>query len=204
VSEPASAKPRPGYGMPHPDVLAVLRSASPVASQRIVWPGGLLLDLAAYHPLLPLPSEFVTSVRCLVQVYDQVIVCETPDGPHIWPGGRRMPGESYGATARREVHEETGRRIEERLLRPLGFLHYRIVDGRPDHYPYPHPDFLQIVYATRIDGGDIGDRDLAGGTPWADVEGWEQGYHLHPLRDLDDLQVSAPQRAFLDLLVRQA
>jgi 8-oxo-dGTP pyrophosphatase MutT (NUDIX family) len=199
VSEPASAEPRPGYGMPHPDVSAVLRSASPVATQRIVWPGGLLLDLAAYHPLLPLPSEFVTSVRCLVQVDDQVIVCETPDGPHIWPGGRRMPGESYEATARREVHEETGRRIEERLLRPLGFLHYRIVDGRPDDYPYPHPDFLQIVYATRIDGGDIDDS----GTGWVDVEGWEQGHHLHPLRDLDNLQVSAPQRAFLDLLVRR-
>jgi 8-oxo-dGTP pyrophosphatase MutT (NUDIX family) len=135
----------------------------------------------------------------LVQVDDHVIVCQAPDGLHIWPGGRRVPGESYQATARREVYEETGRMIEERLLRPLGFLHYRFVDDRPDDHPYPHPDFLQIVYATRIDGGD-----QAGGTPWADVEGWEQGHHLHPLRDLDDLQVSAPQRAFLDLVVRQA
>jgi 8-oxo-dGTP pyrophosphatase MutT (NUDIX family) len=203
VSEPASTKPRPGYGMPHPDVLAVLRSATPLATARIVWPGGLLLDLAAYHPLLPLPSEFVTSVRCLVQVDDQVIVCEAPDGPHIWPGGRRMAGESYEATARREVYEETGRRIEERLLEPLGFLHYRFVDDPPHNHPYPHPDFLQIVYTTRIDGGDIDDSDPAGGTGWVDVEGWEQGHHLHPLSELDDLQVSAPQRAFLDLLVRR-
>jgi len=52
-----------------------------VATQRIVWQGGLLRDLAAYHPLLPLPSEFVTSVRCLVHVDDRVIVCEAPDGP---------------------------------------------------------------------------------------------------------------------------
>jgi 8-oxo-dGTP pyrophosphatase MutT (NUDIX family) len=183
----------PGYGFSHPDVLAVLRAATPMAAERIVWPGGLLLDLAAYSPLPPLPSEFVTSVRCLVRVDDRVVVCHAPDGPHIWPGGRREGGESYRATARREVYEETGRTIDEKALRPLGFLHYRYVEARPDDHPYPHPDFLQIVYATRI--GDVGDPG------WIDVDGREQGHHLHPLDDLDGLSISAPQRAFLDLLV---
>jgi 8-oxo-dGTP pyrophosphatase MutT (NUDIX family) len=173
-------------------VTSVLRSATPIATQRIMWSGGLLLDLAAYHPLLPLPPRFVTSVRCVIRIDDRVVVCQTPDGPHIWPGGRRMAGESYQATARREVYEETGRTIDENVLRPLGFLHYRFVEARPDDHPYPHPDFLQIVYSTRI--GDDGHAD------WVDVDGWEQGHHLHPLRDVDDLRISAPQRAFLDLI----
>jgi 8-oxo-dGTP pyrophosphatase MutT (NUDIX family) len=183
---------QPGYGLPHPDVLEVLRSTEPVATERIVWPGGLLLDLAAYVPLRSLPSRFVTSVRCLVQVGDRVIVCHAPDGPHIWPGGRRMAGESYRATARREVYEETGRTIDEHLMRPLGFLHYRYVEPQPEDHPYPHPDFLQIVYAARID-----DRGEAREHGWTDLDGREQGHHLHPLNELDNLPVSAPQRAFL-------
>jgi 8-oxo-dGTP pyrophosphatase MutT (NUDIX family) len=136
----------------------------------------------------------VISVRCIVQVGDRVVVCEAPDVQHVLPGGRRLPGETYQATARREVYEETGWLVDEADLRLLGFLHFRYVDAMPDDHPYPHPDFLQLVYTAPARGRE-GD-----GTGWVDLDGWELGHRLHTLADLGRLGLPAVQYAFTDVL----
>jgi 8-oxo-dGTP pyrophosphatase MutT (NUDIX family) len=159
-----------------------------------VWPGGIAIDVAAYLTPAPLPPELVTSVRCIVRVGDLVVLCQAPDTLHVWPGGRREPGETHEATARREVYEETGWHLDESGLRPLGFLHYRYVEAQPDDHPYPHPDFLQVVYVASATGRDGPAAD------WRDLDGWEQDHRLVPLSELGGLDLPAVQRAFLGLL----
>jgi len=186
---------RPGYGSRHPDLDALLSSRTPAAVDRVVWGGDLELEVAAYPKPAPLPSALVTSVRCIVRVGDRIVVCQIPDGPqHVWPGGRREAGEAYRATARREVYEETGWLIDEQDLRALGFLHLRFVLPRPDDHPYPHPDFLQLIYTAPAH------QHAADHSTWTDIEGWEQGHSLLTPTELHATGLQAIQRAFLDIL----
>jgi len=186
-------KPRPGYGVRHPDLVALLSRMTPVARDRVVWPGRFIVDIAAYPTPTALPDDLVTSVRCIVWVDGRVVLCHAPDEDHIWPGGRREPGETYEQTARREVYEETGWLIEPGELRPLGFLHYRLLDPVPADHPYPHPDFLQVVYTAAA-------HDRADHRPaeWADLEGWERSHRLLRPDELAAVRLTAVQRAFLD------
>jgi ADP-ribose pyrophosphatase YjhB (NUDIX family) len=186
---------RPGYGTRHPALVAVLARLRPAATERIVWPGDIAIDAAAYPGPTPVPADLVVSVRCIVRVGGRVVVCESPDTTHAWPGGRRVAGETYEMTARREVHEETGWLIDVASLRPLGFLHMTYVDPQPADHPYPHPDFLQVVYTATADTRDGGD-----GTEWTDLDGWEMSHRLHTLSELDGLGLSAVQHAFLRTL----
>lgn len=189
-----SARRRPGYGIRHPDLATVLASLRPAVTERIVWPGDIVVDVAAYPVPTPLPPELVTSVRCIVRVDESIVVCRSPDMLRVWPGGRRLPGETYEMTARREVYEETGWLIDEADLRLLGFLHFRYVDAQPDDHPYPHPDFLQAVYTGRVKGRDGKAAD------WVDLDGWEQGHQLLGASDLNSIDLSPVQRAFISLL----
>ncbi|MFN8516934.1 MAG: NUDIX domain-containing protein [Chloroflexia bacterium] len=58
-------------------------------------------------------------------------------------GGARR-GETIEATVRREVLEETGWSLG--TLDQLAVVHYRHINPRPPGYPYPYPDFAQIIY----------------------------------------------------------
>jgi ADP-ribose pyrophosphatase YjhB (NUDIX family) len=177
---------RPGFGCRHPDLVALLAALAPAAVDRISWPGELVLAVAAYPVPAPVPQELVTSVRCVVRVGERVVVCETPNDRHLWPGGRRLPGETYEETARREVHEETGWLIDQ--PRPLGFLHFRHVDPCPDGYAYPYPDFLQVVFTAPA-------RRRAGGADWVDLDGWELGHRLCTVSELT--WINGVERVFL-------
>jgi NUDIX domain len=142
----------------------------PVGSTETVWANGTLpLRVTAFFDQVDLPSAIVTSVRCLVLVHDQIVICQTPEGSwHPWPGGRREPGETYEETAFREVHEETGWLLNSDTIEPIGWLHLEHLRTPPDDYPYPYPDFLQpvlVAHSTSRDGDIDGD--------WTDTEGYE-------------------------------
>jgi ADP-ribose pyrophosphatase YjhB (NUDIX family) len=187
---------RPGYGIPDSRLTALFESLSPVARDRVTWPGDMELVVSAYLSPVALPRSLVTSVRCVVRVSDRIVLVRAPDTLHIWPGGRRLPGESYRATARREVHEETGWQIRERDCQRLGFLHYRMLAPQPADHPFPHPDFLQVVYtapAWRQDGD-------AGGE-WADLDGWELGHRLATPTEIREAGLPSVQLVFLDAAV---
>jgi 8-oxo-dGTP pyrophosphatase MutT (NUDIX family) len=162
---------KPGFGVRHPAVAALLASEQPVASKRIAWLNGRLpLQVSAYTSIHgDLPDAVLTSIRCLVRVGDRIVMCENRDGErHLMPGGRRIAGESFADTALREVHEETGWMVERASLRALGWLHLHNLNAPPIDSSLPYPDFLQLVMcgcATERDGGVDAN--------WTDVEGYE-------------------------------
>lgn len=194
-SSPEVSGPRPGYGSPHPELAALLGRLTPAARERVTWRDNIPMVVTAYLTPAELPDELVTSIRCIVRVADRIVVCHVPDGQHIWPGGRREPGESHRQTAQREVHEETGWLIDLDDLRPLGFLHLRFVSPQPPDHPYPHPDFLQVVYTAPAHRH--ADQDPAG---WRDLDGWERGHELLDPSELGAAPLSTLHRAFLTVL----
>lgn len=181
--------PRPGYGLRHSELDAILESLTPATSQLADW-GALRLRISAYLSERRLPDMLVTSVRCLVGIDGQIVVTESPDDVNVWPGGRREPGETMRQTAVREVYEETGYRVDPQSLRPLGFLLHEHLVPPPADYAYPHPDFLQLVFC-----GSASNRRSEG---WRDTDGYVQRSWLENparARELDLAPVSLP---FLD------
>ncbi len=188
---------RPGFGEPHPQLATLLRDRRPLATQRTAWANGTLpLEIRAYAGAAELPDELVTSVRCIVGVGDCVLVCTNEGGAHPWPGGRRESGESCADTAIREVHEETGWWLEPEELRLLGWLHLHHLAAPPADYPYPHPDFVQLVYAANAKRHD-GDPHAA----WTDVAGYERSSMLVRIEEAREQLAGDPlASAFLELL----
>jgi ADP-ribose pyrophosphatase YjhB (NUDIX family) len=190
---------RPGFGEPHPELAPLLKGRRPLATQRAAWGRGALpLEVHAYAGDAELPDVLVTSVRCIVRVGEQLVLCANEGGVHPWPGGRRESGESYLDTALREVHEETGWRLERASLRALGWLHLHHLGPCPPGHAYPYPDFLQLVFASQAlhrDGGPSED--------WTDRDGYEQS---STLVDVDEAleRVDPIAAAFLRLLGSEA
>ena len=120
--------------------------ATAIGSGTVSW-GDLRLRETAYLSAAPPPERSVTSVRALVLKAGEILLERSPNEVHIVPGGRREAGESYEETVRREVLEESGWHIEG--LRLLGFKHFRHLTPEPPDYPYPYPDFTQLVYGAR-------------------------------------------------------
>lgn len=182
---------RPGWGSPHPDLEAALAPLTPAVVRDLSWFGGALpMRAHAYLTVPRLPDELITSVRCIVEVGDRVVVCED-ETMHIVPGGRREPGESIRQTAVREVHEETGWQVEPDSLRLAGFLRMeRLIPAPPDH-PYPHPDVLQLIF--------LGRATRRAADRWTDTEGYVQHSRLADRAELTTLPIAAEQLVFLGL-----
>lgn len=155
------------------------------------------MRISAYLGTAGIPDELITSVRCLVQVGDLVVVCTNRDGiSHPWPGGRREPGETMPATAVREVHEETGWLVDEASLRQLGWLHLEYLRPLPASHPFPHPDFCQVVLAGRAIRR-TGGRSAS----WTDTDGYEVSSQLMTTADAWHAVSSEPaSRTYLPLL----
>jgi hypothetical protein len=166
---------RPGWGTRHPELAAVLETAVPAAVHETAWRNGTLpLRVSVYLGTAALPAELITSVRCLVQVGGEVVVCTDRDGmTHALPGGRRQQGETFLVTAAREVHEETGWLVEETSLCQLGWLLVEHLGAVPDDHPFPHPDFCQLVLRGRAH--EHADGDAAN---WIDSDGYVVGSRL--------------------------
>ena len=165
---------RPGFGEPHPQLVALLEGLRPLAIRHTAWADGAVpLAIAAHAGSADLPDELVTSVRCIVRVGAELLLSENEAEVHPWPGGRRESGESYAETALREVHEETGWRLEPASLRQLGWLHLHHLGPRHANPAYPYPDFLQLVFT-----GTAKQRDVDPGAPWKDTDGQEHAATL--------------------------
>jgi 8-oxo-dGTP pyrophosphatase MutT (NUDIX family) len=183
----------------HPGLAAAMRTGAPVATRETAWANGTMpLHVSAYTTAPELPLELVTSIRCIVRVRggELIVYCENADGSHPMPGGRRIEGESFADTAAREVHEETGWRIDRATLRRLGWIRLAHLGPEPEVKKGPYPDFLQIVFTAEAVA-----RDVARDAEWTDTDGYESS-RLLPLEEArrrsssNDLLASV----FLDLL----
>lgn len=124
-------------------VVEVLGNLEPAAVIEVEW--ARRIRVAAYVGAFDAPEELVVSVRCVVFVDGQVVVCHDADGGcDILPGGRREDGETYIETACREIHEETGWRLDPGSLEPIGLIHLQNLGAPLPPYPYPHG--LHLVY----------------------------------------------------------
>jgi 8-oxo-dGTP pyrophosphatase MutT (NUDIX family) len=184
----------------HPDVERLIADHDAFASADIVvWGGDTRLQMHGYAGMPALPDDLVTSVRGIVTVPTpagpHVVVCTSVDGDvHPWPGGRRELGETHAETLAREVHEETGWRIDPSTMTPLGWLRFAVLSPRPAVTKGPHPDFLQVVYAvTAVD------RDGGPDADWTDTEGQELSSRLVERDRADALLTGEIERAFVRL-----
>lgn len=167
-----------------------LEALAPLAMETDQW-GDLAFQVSGYLIATAPPLEYVTSVRAVVTQGDNALVITSPDRKHILPGGRREPGESLTETLRRESLEETGWSL--RSLRLLGFKHLHHLTPKPDNYPYPYPDFLQVVYTGTAD------------TYYPDqriMDDYELDARFLPLAEVLALPLSPIQRMFLDAAIQ--
>lgn len=185
---------RDGWGRRHPEFASLLGSCAPVAEREESWWNGQLpLRVRAFLGLCEAPDELVTSVRCIVVADGGVVRCTNRDGSHLWPGGRREPGETLEQTAIREVLEETGWRLDAQSLRALGWLHFEYLTERPVDWLYPHPDFVQFIYTASA----VLREAAAHGRDWSDTDGWEESSDVVAWVDLSADELTQP---FLDLV----
>lgn len=159
-----------GWAPRDPAIAALLASAEPAAVDVLEFGNGAYAcRLSSYVTADELPEHFVVSVRCLVLVDDEIVVCTNKDGKsHPWPGGGREPGESYVETACREIHEETGWLLDPDSLEHVGWLHFEHLRERHPQHRWESADFLMTVYV-----GRAVDRDGGRENDWSDIEGYE-------------------------------
>jgi ADP-ribose pyrophosphatase YjhB (NUDIX family) len=169
---------------------AFLRDLAPAATETDQW-GELTFQVSGYLTANMPPLEYVTSVRAIVTQGENALVITSPDREHILPGGRREPGESLTGTLRREALEETAWSLIS--LRLLGFKHFHHLMPRPDGYPYPYPDFLQVVYTAVAEVYHPDQRT---------VDDYELDARFLPLAEVRTLLLSPIQRMFLDAAVQ--
>ncbi len=165
---------------------AFLRGLTPAATETDQW-GAMAFQVSGYLTTSAPPLEYVTSVRAVVTQGVHALVITSPDREHILPGGRREPGESLTETLRREALEETGWSLTSPRL--LGFKHFHHLMSKPDGYPYPYPDFLQVVYTAVAEVYHPEQRI---------VDDYELSARFLPLAEVRALPLSPVQRMFLD------
>ncbi len=161
--------------------------------ESAVWGGGALpLRITSYLSSEQPPLDYVTSVRAVVLQGDSVLVVrDAANSFHITPGGRREKDESVEATLRREVLEETGWTIIE--VSSLGFMHFHHLAPKPNGYIYPHPDFVQLVYAAHA--GEF--------VPEAQQFGeYELETGFQSIVEAQRLNLTASQRLFLEAALK--
>ena len=167
-----------------------LHDSPPLTEASVEWQfQGQTLPLSMGTHLagsLPPFDHLITSVRAIVVTLDSMLVVRDPEGCHLLPGGRREQGESCIDCVRREVLEETGCEID--VSQPIGFMHYRHLGSKPRNYPYPYPDFLQVVFAAQLVRRNIVARV---------VDEWVRESFFTPYGQLDELEIPHRERMLL-------
>ncbi len=128
------------------DLAIFLRNQEPVAEEWPVWANGRMpLQERTYLSQQMPPDKYITSARTILFQGDEVMVIQDhKDDPYVVPGGRREPGETVLQTLQRELLEETGWTLQDTAV--LGFVHFHHLSPKPDGYPYPYPDFIQVIF----------------------------------------------------------
>lgn len=169
-----------------------LARCTPLSEENASWSDGQIrLRLRGYVTALMPPLHVITSSRCLVFRDDAVLVQRDRDSTHILPGGRCEAGESPLATVRREVAEETGWIIRDPVL--VGFMHFAHLTPKPPSYPYPYPDFVQVVYMADV-AECVPDTRLG--------DGYEIDSVFRSIAEVRRLTLPATQRLFLNAALR--
>lgn len=145
---------------------AFLRGRVPLAEEEIVWSGGgtrLVQTRSTYalERIASPPLQLVTSVRALLTRGSEIMVVRDPAGRHIVPGGRLADVEGLLDALKRELLEETGWCVRCEPA-PFAMFHYHIHSSRPDGYPHPYPDFLQLIYRAEAGRYDSGTTEVGG------------------------------------------
>jgi len=190
-SQGNGAEARPAEAGVDPELEAFLAGRTPFARETATW-GDLDLVIRYFQATEPPPEHLVTSVRAVIFSHGRVLTVREPDGTeHIVPGGRRVTGESFEETVRREVLEETRWTVGDLSL--LSVVHFEITSPVPEGYPYPHPDFLQLIYIT----------DASEYHPNREIDDdWVAGCALDSIDALLARNLSEPQRRLLLHAVR--
>jgi 8-oxo-dGTP pyrophosphatase MutT (NUDIX family) len=168
------------------DLIYFLQSKTCLAEETAVWGHLTLRETSYLCPDLP-PLPYITSVRGVVLRPDEVLVIQDPESLHILPGGRREAGEPLLQTLQRELLEETGWQVANVKL--LGFKHFHHLTPKPPDYPYPYPDFLQVVYV----GTAVSYHPRA-----IDPNGHELGATFYPLAQIHNLPLTVGEMLFLE------
>ena len=170
-----------------------LTGRSPLTFETATW-GTLDLEIRYYASDELPPDHLVTSVRAVVMTPKRVLVIRDATGDeHIVPGGRRKAHESLEDTVRREVLEETCWTVADLSILAVG--HFHITSPVPADYPYPNPDFLQLIYLTS---------PLELHDERATQDDWVAGCEMVPIDSLHERRISKPQQLLLTHAVSRA
>ena len=170
--------------------LATILALTPDATERWHWPTlGLRFDVRGYLTDLEPPLDLVVSVRAIAFRGHEVFVFESDAETHVFPGGRREPGETCDAALVREIREETGCAIVDSPRR-LGILHLHCLTPPPLEHKYPYPDTLQWVFVADVEGEATASDD-----PFVD------NGRFMPVAQARAIVTSAAERVLLDAAV---